>query len=62
MKGPLQPLTSADAGRMPCSSSGPREPGVTAETLDDAFLHVLDAVPLDLDEEHRAQRITQPHA
>jgi hypothetical protein len=33
---------------------------VTAETLDDAFLHVLDAMPLDLDEEQRAQRITQP--
>ena len=45
---------------MPCSSSGLREPSVTAETLDDAFLHVLDAVPLDLDEEHRVQRITQP--
>jgi hypothetical protein len=34
---------------------------VTAETLDDAFLHVLDAMPLDLDEEDRAQRITPPH-
>jgi hypothetical protein len=34
---------------------------VTAETLDYAFLHVLEAVPLDPDEEHRAQRITQPH-
>ena len=45
---------------MLCSSPGPREPGVTAETLDDAFLHVLDAMPLDLDEEQRAQRITQP--
>jgi hypothetical protein len=45
---------------MSCSSSGPREPGLTAETLDYAFLHVLDAVPLDLDEEHRAQHITQP--
>jgi hypothetical protein len=33
---------------------------VTAEALDDAFLHVLDAVPLDLDEEHRTQCITQP--
>jgi hypothetical protein len=45
---------------MPCGSSGPREPGVTAETLDYAFLHMLGAVPLDLDEEHRTQRITQP--
>jgi hypothetical protein len=31
---------------------GPREPGVTAETMDYAFLHVLAVVPLDLDEEH----------
>jgi hypothetical protein len=33
---------------------------VTAETLDYAFLHLLDAVRLDLDEEHRTQCITQP--
>jgi hypothetical protein len=33
---------------------------VTAETLDYAFLHLLDAVCLDPDEEHRTQRITQP--
>jgi hypothetical protein len=44
----------------PASPSRPREPGVTAETLDYAFLHVLDAVRLNLDEEHRVQRITQP--
>ena len=48
-------------GRMPRSSSGLRESGGTAETLDYAFLHLLDAVSLDLAEEHRAQRITQPH-
>jgi hypothetical protein len=41
---------------MPCSSSGPREPVVAAETLDYAFLHLLGAAPLDLDEEHRSQR------
>jgi hypothetical protein len=32
---------------------------VAAETLDYVFLHVLGAAPLDLDEEHRAQRTRQ---
>ena len=45
---------------MPRSSSGLRESGVTAETLDYAFLHLLDAVSLDLAEEHRSPRVTQP--
>jgi hypothetical protein len=44
---------------MPSSSSGPREPVGAAETLVDAFLNLPGAVPLDLDEEHRAQRTTQ---
>ena len=62
LNGRCNQWASTDTGWTPCTSSGPRELGVTAETWVHVFPSLPGAVSLALDAEQRAQRTTQPQA